>query len=159
MKLNRFFLIVLPIILLESFMFIGLNGCDRNNVHKVSNIHVLNDRIHTESPCEKDSVSFFLKKFCEDSIFQYSRIKFPVKRIKTMDAYNEVDVVDSVWREEWLYVNFQNLPKNYIVSLGEAEETSFKLNVQIEDTGVSVNYVFELIDCVWYLTNIIDESI
>lgn len=155
MKTKNFFGFLLPIVLFISFVPIDKNASAR--VSK-SNISMAN-WVLSENPCEKDSILSFLNRFCMDSNFQYDRIVFPIVHIEKLDAYDEDDIVSNIRKEEWKYVNFRNLPNDYIVNIDESSDISFKLNIQIEDTGVSVFYVFELVDCIWYLTNIINESI
>ena len=145
-------------ILLIALLCIGLNAnakIDMNNkivLCNASNVVLCNE------VCEKDSVSSFFNRFCADSNFQYSRVIFPVKCTVKMDAYDEPDIEETIEKKNWKYSNFLNLPTNYLIEIERVNETTFKLNLQIEDTGVYVDYLFELIDCKWYLVKIIDAS-
>ena len=145
-------------ILLIALLCIGLNAnakIDMNNkivLCNASNVVLCNE------VCEKDSVSSFFNRFCADSNFQYSRVIFPVKCTTKMDAYDEPDIEETIEKKNWKYSNFLNLPTNYLIEIERVNETTFKLNLQIEDTGVYVDYLFELIDCKWYLVKIIDAS-
>ena len=145
-------------ILLIALLCIGLNAnakIDMNNkivLCNASNVVLCNE------VCEKDSVSSFFNRFCADSNFQYSRTIFPVKCTVKMDAYDEPDIEEIIEKKNWKYSNFLNLPTNYLIEIERVNETTFKLNLQIEDTGVYVDYLFELIDCNWYLIRIISST-
>lgn len=145
-------------ILLIALLCIGLNAnakIDMNNkivLCNASNVVLCNE------VCEKDSVSSFFYRFCADSNFQYSRTIFPVKCTVKMDAYDEPDIEEIIEKKNWKYTNFLNLPTNRLIEIERVNKTTFKLNLQIEDTGVYVDYLFELIDCKWYLVKIINAS-
>ena len=145
-------------ILLIALLCIGLNAnakIDMNN--KIVLCNASNVVLSTEV-CEKDSVSSFFYRFCADSNFQYSRTIFPVKCTVKMDAYDEPDIEEIIEKKNWKYTNFLNLPTNRLIEIERVNKTTFKLNLQIEDTGVYVDYLFELIDCKWYLIRIISSS-
>ena len=145
-------------ILLIALLCIGLNAnakIDMNNkivLCNASNVVLCNE------VCEKDSVSSFFNRFCADSNFQYSRVIFPVKCTVKMDAYDEPDIEEIIEKKNWKYTNFLNLQTNRLIEIERVNKTTFKLNLQIEDTGVYVDYLFELIDCKWYLVKIINAS-
>lgn len=125
-------------------------------------ITIRNDESYPNCPlpdsCDDYGFDSFLKRFCTDSVFQRNRLASSLVAIEIGDLYNEEYEVSMMGKTEWKYMNFHSLPDNYLVRIRKITETKYKLNVQIEDTGVSVNYIFELIDCQWFLTTIIDES-
>lgn len=152
MSLEKKILIVF-VLLLELTGSVRANICNTNIADMVSVCQ------QSKDTCEKDSMLIFLNRFCSDSVFQCNRIKFPIMHVVAMDAYGENNIMSSIIQEKWEYFNFLDLPRNYIIKVNEINDESFKLNIQIVDTGVCVNYLFELIDCIWFLTKIIDESI
>jgi hypothetical protein len=106
-----------------------------------------------------DFKSFF-NEFNKDTIFQISRIIYPVE-IKTFDYFTETDSITYLKKNEWKpYLNvIDNKEFKYIVEIEELiidKET--KVNIQIEDTGVYVDYYFKKIDNQWYLYKIEDRS-
>jgi hypothetical protein len=158
MSAGNLFRETLPNVILVVLVLIELNAnakIDMNN--KIVLYNASNVVLSTEV-CEKDSVSSFFNRFCADSNFQYSRVIFPVKCTTKMDAYDEPDIEETIEKKNWKYSNFLNLPTNYLIEIERVNETTFKLNLQIEDTGVYLDYLFELIDCNWYLIRIISSS-
>ncbi len=107
----------------------------------------------------------FFKRFSQDSVFQKSRIKYPLKSsyikdietgslatklIKNTHEYNYIDFTKDKSAMDKEYdkysVNIQNLEGLvYYRLLGD-------------DNGIHVSYKFELIDSCWFLMEILDES-
>ena len=158
MSAGNLFRETLPNVILVVLVLIKLNANAKINMNnKIMLCNASNIVLCTEV-CEKDSVSSFFNRFCADSNFQYSRVIFPVKCTTKMDAYDEPDIEETIEKKNWKYSNFLNLPTNYLTEIERVNETTFKINLQIEDTGVYLDYLFELIDCNWYLIKIIDAS-
>ena len=106
---------------------------------------------------EREDFDIFLNRFQKDSIFQKERIIFPLKNL----LYNtDTESFDerTINEKEWKFMNFQNLPENYIKNITKLNNNEFNYNIQIEDTGVSVNYIFKIHNDKWYLVEIKDES-
>lgn len=112
---------------------------------------------------EKEDFDVFFSKFQQDSIFQINRIEFPIKyHIYESGSYidDSENVIDLQNREviinknEW---NYQNIDE-YIKIISKISENEYHIELQIEDTGVSVNYVFKIKNNEWFLVEIVDES-
>jgi hypothetical protein len=106
---------------------------------------------------EREDFDIFINRFQKDSIFQKERIIFPLKNL----LYNtDTESFDerTINKKEWKFMNFQNLPENYIKNITKLNNNEFNYNIQIEDTGVSVNYIFKIHNDKWYLVEIKDES-
>jgi hypothetical protein len=106
---------------------------------------------------KKEDFQSFLMNFQRDSVFQCERIIFPLKN----SLYNtETDDFDenTIKQNDWTFMDFINLPVNYLKNLEKISNDEYQYNIQIEDTGVSVNYIFKLINNKWYLAEIKDES-
>jgi len=106
---------------------------------------------------EEENFDIFLNKFQKDSIFQKERIIFPLKCLSydtENDSFNEMYIN----KNEWKYIDFSKLPENYLKKIIKISDDEINYNIQIEDTGVSVNYIFKIYNSKWYLVKIKDES-
>ena len=97
-----------------------------------------------------ENFEFFYDKFHKDSLFQISRLKFPLKGSPDRGNINE----------KWTKVNWHILKtKIYDVDTTqykvafEKHEKSFIEKVWLEDSGFSFEYKFELIDNKWFLVS------
>lgn len=97
----------------------------------------------------------FYKKFKSDSAYQVSRIVFPLT-VETYDLDAEAFLTSKMDKKEWGFMNFER-KKPYHFEVESAKDT-MKVNVQIEETGVFVDYVFTLVDNKWKLIKIVDQS-
>lgn len=117
------------------------------------------DVLSGSEPCEKESFSVFFSRFCADSSFQFSRINFPLRYVyPEQEVYDEPEIVKEIAKEAWTFTNLLGLPKSRITEAAETDGAERRLTFQIEDTGVSVEYIFRLIDCSWHLAEVVDES-
>jgi hypothetical protein len=96
----------------------------------------------------------FFKRFEVDSVFQKSRINFPLKNILKAE---EGDTVKSIDSDKWEFTNFKNI-KNLILKENKISKYNVNMILQIEDTGVNVTYSFVYKDSSWRLSLIVDES-
>ena len=158
MSIRNLFKETLPNVIVVVLVLIKLNANAKINMNNKIMLCNASNIVLCNEVCEKDSVSSFFYRFCADSNFQYSRIIFPVNWTIKMDIYDEPDIVQTIKKKNWKYTNFLNLPTNRLIEIERINETTFKLNLQIEDTGVYVDYFFELVDCNWYLIKIINAS-
>ncbi len=111
----------------------------------------------------REDFQSFLTKFQQDSIFQIERIEFPLT-VSIYESGSYMDHSDNVIdlqsrnviisKREWKYQNFSA----FIKLFSEINENECKMELQIEDTGVSVNYIFRNNNNKWYLVKIVDES-
>lgn len=127
-----------------------LIACEqRNSTHK-ANIEKINNA-QTKTEVFED----FLKKFSFNKDFQFSRIQFPVKNKVYNTDTGQFEVL-FIPKADWKFSDFNN--KLYLKKVTKENAKKFILNIQIAETGVYVDYIFELISEEWFLTAIIDES-
>lgn len=134
------------ILLIITYLLIGC-GSDKSqmdNGEKVNN---------TQS--KKEDFESFLKKFSSDKDFQFSRVRFPVhNKVYNTDTGQFENLF--IPKADWQFSTFNN--KLYSKKVTKENAKKFILNIQIDDTGVHVDYIFELINGEWFLTTITDES-
>lgn len=99
----------------------------------------------------------FIDQFQSDSVFQKERIVFPLKNLiyNTESERFDETVIDSI---DWGFMDFLKLPNSYLKSFLKSSVDEIIYNIQIEETGVSVNYIFKIYNQKWYLIEIKDES-
>jgi hypothetical protein len=128
------------------FFVILLYQCETGN-------RKLNDRSKTSSFEDFDE---FYRKFTSDSLFQMSRIKFPL-------AGKSVDEFDV---KEWTKENW-SLMKTMIFDIDTAtykteykkSSKEFKGKVWIEGSGFNYEFRFEVINDRWYLVYALDQNL
>jgi hypothetical protein len=99
----------------------------------------------------------FLKKFSKDSVFQNSRIKFPLLSESEDDSGKSEK--NFIQQKDWGFSDLTKLRKpKYIQSVKEITKYEYHLILQVEDTGVYVIYVFKKDKNKWILSQIIDDS-
>jgi PBP1b-binding outer membrane lipoprotein LpoB len=141
---NKIQLIVIIIFLLLS--------C--SSQERPQNMRVKNESKKIESVVVENFDTFFLK-FSSDSIFQVSRIIFPLKA-----EINDVDdgySVSEMSQKEWGFINFSQLGSEYLIKVIKSD-TSNVVNLQINDTGVYVDYIFRFIEGKWIMVKVADSS-
>lgn len=125
-------------------------------------------QIVTTRLSSKDSDSFlpFLVKFMTDSIFQVSRVRFPIK----LKAYSESDeeFADNDTTLELSESNWRNISINdglrHLTNFTNSWNTDIKEGIQKKiylsgvDNGIYVNYYFEKDNGKWFLVNLEDFS-
>ncbi|GAB3517347.1 hypothetical protein GCM10027442_36500 [Emticicia fontis] len=133
------------VIIVYSLVTRGFDTNERNNRNnQVSNIQVKAEDFNT-----------FLKRFCTEKDFQLSRIKYPLT-----SKYYEIDTdkptIKITQKGEWEFSDL--IRKDYIKKVSRKHSKKYILNITIDETGVDVNYIFELINGKWFLTTTIDHS-
>lgn len=109
-----------------------------------------------------NSFEDFIKKFSKDSVFQLTRIKFPIIYSYTSeDDDTGVMSTKQIQKEEWKMIDL-------VDKMGFGEEVkiieeiknlkTIDLSVNGVDTGLSITYCFEQENNIWYLVKIIDQS-
>jgi hypothetical protein len=106
---------------------------------------------------EVENFDIFFDKFQKDSIFQKDRIIFPLKYF-TYDTKTDSFSEEFINKKEWKYFDFSKLPENYLRKIIKISDDEFKYNIQIEDTGVYVDYIFKIHNGKWYLVEVNDKS-
>lgn len=109
-----------------------------------------------------NSFDDFIKKFSKDSVFQLSRVKFPIIYSYTSED-DETGAMSTkqIQKKEWKMIDL-------VDKMGFGEEVkiikeikdskTIELSVNGVDTGLSITYCFEQENNIWYLVKIIDQS-
>jgi hypothetical protein len=110
------------------------------------------------------SFEAFFKQFSTDSIFQESRIVFPLRHT-FYDVYEDTLTSATINANDWTFIDFRK--DSLAVSL---KEDAFNIEINKKDSlnvdylrkgidnGISMTYSFEKRDSRWYLIDIIDDS-
>lgn len=111
----------------------------------------------------------FFDRFAKDSVFQKSRVKFPLKFSSSYYDFNtrkdtiEVSFISTV--NDFESIDFsgdENAMDNeydkYTVHI-ESSDSIVNYKLSGYDNGLRLNYKFKLVDGCWYLVAIIDQSI
>ena len=98
----------------------------------------------------KENFDTFYDKFHNDSLFQISRLKFPLK-----GGPDRGDINEAWTKENWhiLKTEIYDVDTTKYKVFYEKKEKSFKEKVWIENSGFSFEYNFELIDNKWFLVS------
>jgi hypothetical protein len=106
----------------------------------------------------------FIISFKTDSIFQHSRIIFPLTHEIIGDLDEAENIIDKIDSKNWRYIDFKYDPK-YETRETDAftekfivDKSSAKLLYQGVDNGINVEFIFEMKDNNWYLTRWNDLS-
>jgi hypothetical protein len=113
---------------------------------------------------QDSSFQDFFIKFGRDSLFQISRIQFPLK-YSYFEGYNDSLMVDRIGVKDWNYIDFRDdslAYKNnedayqiYFIEKGPNRVEYLRKGV---DNGIDMNYTFERIVSQWFLVEIVDRS-
>lgn len=108
--------------------------------------------VYAVDPAE--SFDKFIARFYVDENFQLNRIRFPIEH-KIYNTENSCYEKSKLVKRNWNYTDFGS--RKYIKNITRIKDKQ-QLNIQIEETGVSVNYIFKKFNGQWYLISIVDES-
>jgi hypothetical protein len=136
-------------ILITSVLVFSLISC----LNKHKNDVILNN----DQNINKENFDIFFKRFNNDSVFQISRIIFPLNN-EIYDFESDKFFKEKIKQENWKYFNFATLSKKYITTLDKIKEDEVKLNIQIVDTGVNIDYFFTFKSNKWVRVKIVDQS-
>lgn len=128
-------LIAFSIIILLTFI-----SCDKSRTQEKMNV----------SNFSIENFDSFYDKFHKDSLFQISRLKFPLK-----GAPDRGDINEKWTKENWhiLKTKIYDVDTTQYKVSYEKHEKSFIEKVWLEDSGFSFEYKFELIDNKWFLVS------
>jgi hypothetical protein len=100
----------------------------------------------------------FFEKFVSDSVFQHSRIKFPIRGKE----------VHSEGEEEWTAANFGFIQKFKLPADNKPEDWTVKAeqngnmgiySIVLNNSGLSVNIIFELQNGQWFVVERNDSNL
>lgn len=127
-----------------------LTGCSaKKNVDSAKNV-------------SDSSFEDFFSRFSTDSVFQVSRIKFPLEYSYYDDDSLSMDKINS---EEWAYLDFSDdslASKSevdaYNIEFIEVDRNMIEYLRKGIDNGIFVSYRFRKTHGRWHLTEIVDRS-
>jgi len=94
----------------------------------------------------------FLKQFCSDSLFQIQHIQFPLIYVNYYDKLEELGCIN---QNQWQIINFWDNSYNFILTIKFWKDSNImSLRIQIDDTGVDLDYIFASKDNTWHLVTI-----
>jgi len=115
-----------------------------------------NQHDRTGSSADQSFDAFF-QRFKTDSVFQKSRIKFPLK-VFTAGDEGESDT-KTVTKTEMKFMGlFIDNPKSGIITKKGLTPTKTNIWFQIQDTGIEQEFAFVKLDSKWYLSSVTDNS-
>ena len=106
---------------------------------------------------EEDFETFF-EHFKKDSVFQKQRVKFPLANEIIYNTVSGDPEHTTIKEDEWTFEDFSHLPDNYLTEITNTKKDEYIFNIQIEDTGFSVNYIFSQKNGKWFLVKILDDG-
>lgn len=145
------------IFLIPIFLFGLLLGSCNNKPKSTTETNSFKDTTNLILKQEKENFDIFFNQFQRDSVFQKDRIIFPLKNLSyntDTESFNERLINE----KEWKFTDFSKLPESYLKRVTKLSNDEYNYNIQIEDTGVSVNYIFKIHNNKWHLVEIKDES-
>jgi hypothetical protein len=156
-----------PIILLSLLSILFLN-CKNEKTEsgneELEKSKVENARI--EKPTLKiadENFEDFLKEFSRDSVFQITRVKFPLK-VKGLDYDNMEEQEKMISKSDYRKLDF-TYPKNALTRELDrySQKNVLKNNIMVveirgTDNGIYSDFVFEKIAGKWFLKSWLDQS-
>jgi len=159
MQKNSFrFNVIISVMLLGAILF----SCSKEKTE--------NKRRPNKTKLQSKAESFdeFYKFFFSDSLNQVSRIKFPLKVIQFNMTEHEYEKYDTIYSpsNEWTFVKTESeVVKSKITSRSKKRVVLVYYGIDPPNwtegelaLGLYVEYIFELENGKWYLTQIIDSS-
>ncbi len=105
----------------------------------------------------------FINNFCQDSMFQFSRIKFPLLYISwdyDNDRENEILIYKEKYKFDKLYYNLMDISDGYTIFYDNFEckfrDTDERVFQWKGFTDMDRRYYFKRLDGKWYLVKILD---
>jgi hypothetical protein len=105
-----------------------------------------------------ENFEIFFEKFRVDSVFQKSRIEFPLKYTISGDE-GESDSTKFIIKNQLKFIKLFTPNKDKgIVKKTQLSPKKVQIQFQIEDTGFEKEFIFDRKDNNWYLVLVIDNS-
>ncbi|MCS4436908.1 DUF4348 domain-containing protein [Aquiflexum gelatinilyticum] len=140
-------------------ILVFIAGCKWKNETGNTRGLILDSLVNQDSIPNKIDENFemFISQFNQDSVFQFSRVHFPVT-IKSYDTGSFSYVEREMSIDEWDFVKVLEIDdiKHEITPVSSVE---VRLEFFKEDTGIGVTYIFKKLLSKWLLVEIVDHSI
>lgn len=155
---------MLKIILQRYICFIGLltlvsctQALKESTINKESEkTETSHESLKTTTEAAEDYATFY-SRFHSDSLFQMSRIKFPIDGYFSNGAGDEVNWTPSNWIIHRLHIHDADTSVYTVKLTGTA--TLKKEVLYIEGSGFKIERKFQNINGKWYLVGYIDENL
>ena len=156
-----------PIILLSLLSILFLN-CKKEKTEsgneELEKSKVENARIEKQTlKIADENFEDFLKEFSRDSVFQITRVKFPLK-VKGLDYDNMEEQEKMISKSDYRKLDF-TYPKNALTRELDrySQKNVLKNNIMVveirgTDNGIYSDFVFEKIAGKWFLKSWLDQS-
>ena len=114
-----------------------------------------------QSDTTQENFDVFFKKFQTDSVFQKSRIEFPLKSTTIdEDGNSKKSISKDEWiKNKWTFIHFFATYKSKeIIKKTSLGQTKLEINFQVEDTGIERHFLFVKVKGKWELNSVEDLS-
>lgn len=153
--LSMLFQIIKKYSLLFGAVLLLLPGCNNNKRVKGSLPAKATAKFNAVGTAS-ENFNIFFNRFSTDSVFQISRIEFPLK-LTIIGGEGESDTAKFIKKKDWLFAHAQP-EKDVIARPKQTSKAKANIHFLIEDTGFSVYYYFVIRKGKWWMTSIRDES-
>ncbi|WP_343588289.1 DUF4348 domain-containing protein [Flavobacterium sp.] len=104
-----------------------------------------------------EDFNVFFKKFNEDQKFQISRVIFPLKYKANNEDFELLDY--TMTKEKYKVLRLNNkADEKYLKRTLSVKKSKATLEERGLDSGIYIDYVFELKDNKWFLKTFVDQS-
>lgn len=149
--------------LLMGIILSTLWGSCNNSSNNETDVAINDSGIISTGESVDDDFHNFIEEFSSDFLFQLSRIKFPL-RVNIYDISNDRDSVIYINKSDFNILDFREKDSSQQSDQWRQEivfdnnPTSATIEIRGIDNGIMANYLFEKVNGVWMLIEIIDSS-
>ena len=112
------------------------------------------------------SFEVFFEQFSKDSIFQKSRVQYPLKELYIKSLDPTIIKIDTTYNSsEYNYIDFtedkygmEREYGKYTVEIEKIDSDSIHYKILGYDNGIHIIFKFKRVDTCWLLVGILDES-
>ncbi|RYJ36876.1 DUF4348 domain containing protein [Flavobacterium anhuiense] len=109
------------------------------------------------SKATSEDFNEFFKKFNSDSKFQISRVIFPLKYKANNEDFELLDYTMTKEKYKVLHLN-NKADEKYLKRTLSVKKSKATLEERGLDSGIYIDYIFELKDNKWFLKTFVDQS-
>lgn len=114
--------------------------------------------LKTVAVVSEENFEMFFKKFDSDSVFQRSRIQFPLK-YETLGDEGDPSTIKYISKNDIYHIGLHKLKEPKMTSAKKVTDSSkVEIQFRIEDTGYEKNLFFAKRDKKWFLVAVNDLS-
>jgi len=135
------------------------NDWEKEKVNPIDSIKLRIEAMINNPPKNcNDTFEAFFEQFSEDSIFQKSRIKYPLKwsYIKNLEIVKSEN--DSIYLSDFKYIDFTE-SGDYINEINKINDTLIECNRASQENKVFEIYEFSKINGCWFLAKKITDKL